>query len=52
MRLVYPRYFTVQDSTGDFDWIVLRMAMEKTATKFGPFAIGPSREALSVARLL
>ena len=52
MRLVHPRYFTVQDSTGDFDWIVLRTAMEKTASKFGTFTIGPSHEALSVARLL
>ncbi|MTW13282.1 hypothetical protein GM658_21985 [Pseudoduganella eburnea] len=52
MRLVYPQYFTVQDSTGDFDWIVLHAAMEKTAARFGPYKLSPSKEPLSVARLL
>ncbi len=52
MRLVYPRYFTVQDSTGDYDWIVLRAALEKTAARFGPYKLAPSKEPLSVARLL
>ncbi len=51
-RLVYPRYFTVQDSTGDFDWIVLRAALDKTAAKFGPYKLSPSKDPMSVARLL
>lgn len=52
MRLVYPTYFTVQDSTGEFDWIVLRTALDKTAAKFGPYKLSASKEPLSVARLL
>ncbi|WP_051293483.1 hypothetical protein [Pseudoduganella violaceinigra] len=52
IRLVYPRYFTIHDSSLEFDWIVLRAAMEKTAAKFGPYQVSASSEPLSVARLL
>jgi hypothetical protein len=52
MRLVYPRYFIVQDGTSDFDWIVLRAVMDKTTAKFGPYHIAPAKEPFSIARLL
>lgn len=52
MQLVYPKYFSVLDSTGEFDWIVLRAAMEKTAARFGPYRLSPSKDPMSVARLL
>jgi hypothetical protein len=51
-ELVYPRYFSILDTSKDFDWIVLRTAMEKTAARYGPFALTASREPLSVARML
>jgi len=51
-RLVYPKYFSILDSTGEFDWIVLRAAMDKTAAKFGPYKLAPSKDPMSVARLL
>lgn len=50
--LVYPRYFTIHDSTHAFDWIVLHAAMEKTAAKFGSYKITPASEPLSIARLM
>lgn len=52
VQLVYPKYFSILDSSREFDWIVLRAAMEKTAPKYGPFSMAASREPLSVPRLL
>ena len=52
MRLVYPQYFSILDSSREFDWIVLRAAMEKTAPRFGPYKVVASRDPLSVPRLL
>ena len=51
-QLIYPRYFSILDTSRDFDWIVLRTALEKTAARFGPFALSASREPLSVPRML
>lgn len=52
MQLVYPRYFLVPDISLEYDWIVLRAALDKTAARFGPYTLKPSGEPLSVPRLL
>lgn len=52
MQLVYPRYFLPHDSSLEYDWIVLRAALEKTAARYGPYRLQASREPLSVPRLL
>jgi hypothetical protein len=51
-RLVYP--LTSQDevdSRYDYDWAVLRVAMEKTAPRFGPFEIHQSTHVMSSPRI-
>jgi hypothetical protein len=52
MQLVYPRYLLVPDTSLEYDWIVLRAALDKTAARFGPYKLEPSGEPLSVPRLL
>lgn len=52
VRLVYPKYFSIVDSSQEFDWIVLRTAMEKTSARFGPYKMHASRQPFSVSRLL
>lgn len=51
-RLVFPRYFSILDTSRGFDWIVLQAAMEKTTARFGPFTLSASREPVSVPRML
>jgi len=51
-RLVFPRYFSILDTSKGFDWIVLQAAMEKTTARFGPFTLSASREPVSVPRML
>ncbi|MGW8390816.1 hypothetical protein [Pseudoduganella sp. HUAS MS19] len=50
--VVYPRYFSILDTSKGFDWVVLRAALERTAPKFGPFTLSASREPVSVPRML
>lgn len=51
-HVVFPRYFSILDTGKGFDWIVLQAAMEKTSARFGPFTLSPSREPVSVPRML
>lgn len=51
-HVVFPRYFSILDTSKGFDWIVLQAVMEKTSGKFGPFTLSPSREPVSVPRML
>ncbi|SFG02652.1 amino acid ABC transporter substrate-binding protein, PAAT family [Duganella sp. CF458] len=50
--VVYPRYFSILDTSKGFDWIVLRAALEKTAAKYGPFTLAQSQAPFSVPRML
>lgn len=52
MQVVYPRYFSILDTSKGFDWVVLRAALEKTSGKYGPFTLAPSNEPVSVPRML
>lgn len=51
-QIVFPSYFSILDTSKVFDWVVLQTAMEKTAAKYGPFAMSASREPMSVAKML
>lgn len=50
--VVYPRYFSILDTSKGFDWIVLRAVLEKTASRYGPFTLSASNEPVSVPRML
>jgi ABC-type amino acid transport substrate-binding protein len=51
-RLVYPMTSLDDiDSRYDYDWAVLRTALEKTAPRFGPFEIRQSTHAMSWQRI-
>lgn len=51
-ELVFPQYFAVVDSRNEFDWLVLQAALERTSASHGPYSISPSREPLSIPRML
>ncbi|HEY0586328.1 MAG TPA: hypothetical protein VGD52_09365 [Pseudoduganella sp.] len=51
-HVVFPRYFSILDTSKGFDWIVLQAALEKTRARFGPFTLSPSREPVSIPRML
>ncbi|XLZ72986.1 hypothetical protein ABT364_13720 [Massilia sp. SR12] len=51
-ELVFPQYFAVVDSRNEFDWLVLQAALERTSASHGPYTISPSREPLSIPRML
>ena len=50
--LVYPRYFATADTQREFDWIVLRTALEKTVATHGHYEVTPWHEPMSVPRML
>jgi len=50
--LVYPRYFSVVEGLNEFDWIVLRSAMQHTAASHGPYSVNAWREPMSVPRMV
>lgn len=51
-RLVYPLTSADDiDSRYDYDWAVLRVAMEKTVPRFGPFDIRQSTQVMSWQRM-
>ena len=52
-RLVYPLTSLDEvDSRYDYDWAVLRTAMEKTAPRFGPFEVHQSGQVMSHQRIV
>jgi len=51
-QLVFPQYFAVVDTLTEFDWIVLRSALQHTEAAYGHYTIGPWREPMSVQRML
>ncbi len=50
--LVYARAESSNDSRYDYDWAVLRMALDKTRASFGPYTLQPSDQPMSPARVL
>lgn len=51
-ELVFPQYFAVVDGRSEYDWVVLQAALERTSASHGPYTIRPSREPLSIPRML
>ncbi len=51
MQLIYPRAESSADSRYDYDWAVLRAALEKSAYAFGPFEMHQSSRYMSPARV-
>jgi len=49
--VVYPMSGAFIDSRYEYDWSVLRMALEKSAPRFGPFDMRQSIESMSPARI-
>lgn len=47
----YPQSGSAQDSRYEYDWAVLRAALEKTRSRFGPFTLRPSETSMSPARI-
>jgi hypothetical protein len=48
--IVYPRSHSPVDSQYDYDYQLLRLALEKTRSEFGPFELRPSKVSMSQAR--
>ncbi|CAN7545119.1 hypothetical protein LJR289_003771 [Pseudoduganella sp. LjRoot289] len=49
--LVYPRYIDAVDQLYDYDWLILRTSLEKSATAFGPFDMKQLDEPMSPQRV-
>ena len=50
-QVVYPRAESEHDSRYLYDWEVLRMALEKTRTRFGPYELRQAGQFMSPARV-
>jgi len=50
-RLTYPLHLGAYDARYDYDWLVLRTALEKTAASHGPFSMKQFSEAMSPQRV-
>ncbi|KQW91583.1 hypothetical protein ASC94_17550 [Massilia sp. Root418] len=49
--VVYPRHIDTLDNRYDYDWLILRTALEKSAAAFGPFEMRQLGEAMSPPRV-
>lgn len=50
-QIVYPRHIDTLDNRYDYDWLILRTALEKSAAAFGPFEMRQLGEAMSPPRV-
>lgn len=50
--LIYPHKESALDSRYDYDWAVLRTALDKTKPRFGPYEMRPSTEVMGQARVV
>ncbi|GAB2867690.1 transporter substrate-binding domain-containing protein [Pseudoduganella ginsengisoli] len=50
-KVVYPLHLGSYDARYDYDWLVLRTALEKTVPAFGPFTMQQFGEAMSPQRV-
>jgi len=50
--LIYPHKESALDSRYDYDWAVLRTALDKTRPRFGPYEMRPSTEVMGQARVV
>ena len=51
IRITYPLHLGAYDARYDYDWLVLRTALEKTAASHGPFQMRQFSEAMSPQRV-
>ncbi|SFU30236.1 hypothetical protein [Pseudoduganella namucuonensis] len=51
VRVVYPRHMGVTNSRYEYDWLVLRTALEKSSAALGPFTMSQLDEAMSPRRV-
>lgn len=51
LRVAYPRRLPVIDTFFEYDWAVLRTALARTVSRYGPFELKPSAEAMSSRRV-
>jgi len=51
-ELVFPLYLGAVNGRSEFDWIVLRAALERTVSTHGSYSIAPWHEPMSVPRML
>lgn len=49
--LVYPRHIDAMDNRYDYDWLILRTALEKSVAAFGPYEIKQSDQTMSPQRV-
>lgn len=49
--VIYPLHLGAYDARYDYDWLVLRTALEKTAASHGPFELKQFSEAMSPQRV-
>lgn len=51
LAIIFPQYLSAYNSRYDYDWAVLRMALEKTVASHGPFTMHQSEETWSPQRV-
>ncbi|MES2257777.1 MAG: hypothetical protein V4724_04625 [Pseudomonadota bacterium] len=51
-QVIYPRHLGPADSRYDYDWLVLRTALEKSTPAFGSFEMRQSPEQMSPQRVM
>jgi len=51
IRVVHPLNESAGDTRYKYDWTVLRIALEKSAPRFGPFMMAPAEDPMSRARV-
>jgi len=49
--VVYPRHIETMNDRYDYDWLILRTALEKSASAFGPFEMRQLDQAMSPPRV-
>lgn len=50
--ITYPRPESATDSRYEFDWVILRTALEKSQAKYGPFELRPNESFMPPARVI
>jgi hypothetical protein len=50
-QIVYPRHIETMNERYDYDWLILRTALEKSVPAFGPFEMRQLDEAMSPPRV-
>lgn len=51
LQVVYPRHMGITNSRYEYDWLILRTALEKSSAAYGPFSTSQLDEAMSPRRV-